>query len=242
MRPRHVAIDVHAQNAVQIDGQTELIAHLGYPTESFKAPMIYNPYFERAGINAVVVPMGVPGRRLSAGPAQLCSRWTNIRGALVTMPHKVSDGRPARRGHADREASRAPATRSGAAPTAGSLGDMFDGEGFVRGVAAQGPASCAGARALVVGSGGVGSAIAASLAGAGVAEHRAVRRQAGRGRGVWRERLRTHYPALDVATGRNDPGGLRPGRQRDAAGHERRRPAADGRDRASRRAPSSAKS
>ena len=29
-----------------ITGNTRLIAHLGYPTGSFKAPMIYNPYFE----------------------------------------------------------------------------------------------------------------------------------------------------------------------------------------------------
>ena len=41
-----------------IDGTTKLIAHIGYPTESFKSPMIYNPYFEKHGINAVVVPMG----------------------------------------------------------------------------------------------------------------------------------------------------------------------------------------
>ena len=42
-----------------ITGRTTIIAHLGFPTESFKAPMIYNPYFERADIDAVVVPMGV---------------------------------------------------------------------------------------------------------------------------------------------------------------------------------------
>ena len=41
-----------------ISGKTKLIAHLGYPTESFKAPMIYNPYFEKYGIDSVVVPMG----------------------------------------------------------------------------------------------------------------------------------------------------------------------------------------
>ena len=35
---------------MQIDGHTEIIAHLGYPTHSFKAPMIYNPYFEAEGI------------------------------------------------------------------------------------------------------------------------------------------------------------------------------------------------
>jgi shikimate dehydrogenase len=42
-----------------ISGRTTLIAHVGYPTESFKAPLIYNPWFECKGIDAVVVPMGV---------------------------------------------------------------------------------------------------------------------------------------------------------------------------------------
>jgi shikimate dehydrogenase len=42
-----------------ISGRTPLIAHIGYPTETFKAPLIYNPFFEKAGIDAVVVPMGV---------------------------------------------------------------------------------------------------------------------------------------------------------------------------------------
>ena len=39
-----------------ITGRTRVIAHLGYPTESFKAPMIYNPWFEMKGIEVVVVP------------------------------------------------------------------------------------------------------------------------------------------------------------------------------------------
>ena len=72
-----------------ISGKTTLIAHLGYPTESFKAPLIYNPWFESRGIDAVVVPMGV---RADDYPTVLRSlfRLTNIRGALVTMPHKVT--------------------------------------------------------------------------------------------------------------------------------------------------------
>ncbi len=42
-----------------ISGKTTLIAHIGYPTEAFKAPLIYNPWFEKRGFDAVVVPMGV---------------------------------------------------------------------------------------------------------------------------------------------------------------------------------------
>ena len=42
-----------------ISGTTTLIAHLGYPTYTFKSPLIYNPWFEKTGVDAVVVPMGV---------------------------------------------------------------------------------------------------------------------------------------------------------------------------------------
>jgi shikimate dehydrogenase len=186
-----------------ISGKTTLIAHLGYPTDAFKAPMIYNPWFEHAGIDAVVVPMGVRAEDYEAFLPRLF-RLTNIRGALVTMPHKVTTV-----GLLDE-----------ATPTvliAGScnaivrradgslLGDMFDGEGFVRGVRRKGRA-LVGARALVVGSGGVGSAIAASLAAAGVAGLGLFDVDAGVAAAL-EMRLTRHYPRLRVITGSNDPGG-----------------------------------
>src|SRR5262245_16385172 len=148
-----------------ISGKTTLIAHLGYPTHSFKAPLIYNPWFDHTGIDAVVVPMGV---KADDYPEFLrcLFKLTNIRGALVTMPHKVTTTRlvdeitPTAQvaGAANAILLRADGTL---------LGDQFDGAGFVRGVERKG-FPLAGRRALVVGSGGVGSAIAASLAGAGV--------------------------------------------------------------------------
>ena len=72
-----------------IRGTTALIAHIGYPTHTFKSPMIYNPYFEQENIDAVVVPMGCEADHY---PAFLKSVFTltNIRGALITMPHKVA--------------------------------------------------------------------------------------------------------------------------------------------------------
>ena len=75
-----------------ISGKTTVIAHIGYPTEAFKAPLIYNPWFEKRGIDAVLVPMGV---KVEDYPAVVMSlfKLTNIRGALVTMPHKVTTGR-----------------------------------------------------------------------------------------------------------------------------------------------------
>lgn len=186
-----------------IRGTTALIAHIGYPTAAFKAPMIYNPYFEQAGVDAVVMPMGV---RAEDYPQVLKSlfRLTNIRGALITMPHKVST--------AALLDEVTPAVRIAGSCNAilrrddGSLlGDMFDGAGFVRGAQRKG-CNLEGASALVVGSGGVGSAIAASLAAAGVAQIALFDTNAASAQALG-ERLRKHYPRLEVRTGSNDPAG-----------------------------------
>jgi shikimate dehydrogenase len=88
----------------------------------------------------------------------------------------------------------------------GSLaGDMFDGTGFVRGLARKGFAM-RGARCLVVGAGGVGSAIAAALAAEGAAAIALndVRAEAA---DALAARVRTHYPALDARPGSGDPAG-----------------------------------
>ena len=187
-----------------INGDTEIIAHIGFPTHAFKAPMIYNPWFEKAGVNAIVVPMGC---QTPDYPVFLRSlfKLSNIRGALITMPHKVHTV-----GLVDEllpSAAIAGACNAVRLGADGQLqGDMFDGDGFVRGVLRKGMAM-QGARALVVGSGGVGSAIAASLAAAGVASLSVFDVQAASADGL-ADRLRQHYPAIDVSTGSNDPAGF----------------------------------
>jgi shikimate dehydrogenase len=134
----------------------------------------------------------------------LLFRMSNIRGALVTMPHKVVTCELV-------DELTPTATVAGAANAVlvredGSLvGDQFDGAGFVRGVERKGFA-LAGTKVLVVGNGGVGSPIAASLAAAGVA-----------GMGLFDPnqdasdalagRLAEQYPALELATGSKDPEG-----------------------------------
>jgi shikimate dehydrogenase len=187
-----------------ISGKTTLIAHLGYPTEAFKAPMIYNPWFEQQGIDAVVVPMGVRPEDYAATLPQLF-RLSNLRGALVTMPHKVTTLSLV--DEATPTARIAGACNAVLRRADGSLlGDQFDGAGFVRGVQRKG-LRLAGARALVSGSGGVGSAIAASLAAAGVAEL-ALFDNAAAASEALAGRLREHYPALLLRTGSNDPAGF----------------------------------
>ncbi len=188
---------------VTLDGHTKLIAHVGYPTSSFKAPMIYNPWFESLGFNAVVVPMGVRAEDFDAAfPA--ITRFTNFHGALITMPHKVSVVEKL-------DAVSVAVKIAGSCnavlrrPDGRLVGDMFDGEGFLRGMKRKGVA-VEGRSALVVGSGGVGSAIAAALAGGGLARIGLFDLDAGAMEGL-AERLRAHYPALRVETGSNDPAG-----------------------------------
>lgn len=186
-----------------ISGKTTLIAHLGYPTEAFKAPMIYNPWFDKQGIDAVVVPMGVKPEDYAATLPQVF-RFSNLRGALVTMPHKVTtmglvdEVTPTARiaGACNAILKRADGTL---------LGDQFDGAGFVRGVERKGRLF-KGTRVLVSGTGGVGSAIAASIAAAGAAELMLFDMSDASAEAL-AARLREHYPQMKVSTGSKDPAG-----------------------------------
>ena len=186
-----------------ISGKSTLIAHIGYPTESFKASYIYNPWFDRRGIDAVVVAMGV---KADDYPEVLKAvfKLTNIRGALVTMPHKVTT--------VDLVDECTTTVRIAGScnailkrPDGTLLGDMFDGTGFARGLRRKGFVFD-GAKCLVVGTGGVGSAIAASLAADGVAAITLCDVNAESAEGL-ATRLRTYYPRLDVRVGSSDPAG-----------------------------------
>src|SRR5215471_3718155 len=186
-----------------IDGKTKLIAHIGWPTESFKAPMIYNPFFEKRKINAVVVPMGCKGENY-AEFLKLLFKLTNIHGALITMPHKITTLQLVDETSVSAKiAGACNAVRIG--PSGALIGDMFDGEGFVRGVLKKGR-TLTGVKVLVSGCGGVGSAIAASMAKAGVAKL-GLYDAFPKSMNELAERLKAHYPKLEVATGFADPAG-----------------------------------
>ncbi|MEO5699985.1 MAG: shikimate dehydrogenase, partial [Casimicrobiaceae bacterium] len=186
-----------------ITGTTRLIAHVGYPTEAFKAPLIYNPWFAQQGIDAVVVPMGITAE---AYPEVLPAlfRLTNIHGALVTMPHKVTT--------MDMLDEVTTAVRVAGAcnailrqPDGTLLGDMFDGAGFTRGLRRKGFA-LAGTRCLVVGTGGVGCAIAASLAEEQVSVITLADLDTGSALAL-AARLHAHHPQVVTTVAGNDPTG-----------------------------------
>lgn len=184
-----------------IRGTTSLIAHLGFPTHTFKSPMIYNPYFARAGVDTVVVPMACRPAHY-ANFLRAVFSLDNICGALITMPHKIST--VALLDEASPSVRIAGACNAVKRSADGRLvGDMFDGEGFVRGMRRKG-GSPQGARVLIVGCGGVGSAIAASLAAAGAAAIDLYDTQPGAAQAL-AGRLEEHYPDLALRTDSNDP-------------------------------------
>ena len=166
--------------------------------------MIYNPWFEKAGVNVVVVPMACKGTDYTDFLRAVFS-LSNVRGALITMPHKVVT-----MGMIDvvsPTASIAGACNAVRLNDQGQLqGDMFDGEGFVRGLLRKG-VMLKGAKALVVGSGGVGCAIAASMAAGGVAELGVFDVNTASSHSL-ATRLSNHYPTLKVNTASNDPAGF----------------------------------
>ncbi len=186
-----------------ISGNTTLIAHLGYPTHTFKSPLICNPWFDKNAIDAVVVPMGVKAEEYPEFLKYLF-KLTNIRGALVTMPHKVTTTRLV--DELTPTAQIAGAANAVRLRDDGTLiGDQFDGAGFVRGVERSG-FPLAGKRALVVGNGGVGSAIAASLAAAGVAALGLFDPVKESSESL-AARIDEHYPQIRIDTGSSDPQG-----------------------------------
>ena len=186
-----------------LSGKTTLIAHIGYPTEAFKAPLIYNPWFEKHGIDAMVVPMGVKAEDYPVSLRQIF-KFSNVHGALVTMPHKVTTMSLA--DDASITARIAGAANALLKRVDGTLlADQFDGAGYARGVARKG-FKTKGSRILIVGTGGVGSPIAASLAADGAASISLFDLNTASAEGL-ASRLKQYYPDMEVNVTSNDPAG-----------------------------------
>ena len=119
-----------------ISGTTALVAHMGYPTHTFKSSLICNPWFEKNGVDAVVVPMGIKAEDYPDFFRSVFT-LTNIRGALITMPHKVTTMELV--DEISPSAQTPGATNAVLRREDGSLlADQFDGAGFVRGVLGKG--------------------------------------------------------------------------------------------------------
>jgi shikimate dehydrogenase len=186
-----------------IDGATRLYGIVGDPIAQVRSPQVFTERFAALGANAILVPVHIREPQFEAVfPALL--DVANLDGLLVTVPFKVRALRyAARTGQAAGIIGAVNALRREA--DGSWIGEMFDGEGFVRALEAKG-ASARGRHVLQFGAGGAGSAIACALSQAGAARIDLVDPLAERARAL-AARLRAAFPSCEytVASGRAGP-------------------------------------
>ncbi|MBR8030092.1 shikimate dehydrogenase [Burkholderia cenocepacia] len=152
---------------ISISGNTRILGIVGDPVAQTRAPQVWTELFAANHIDAVCVPFHVHRHEL----ASFCNGYSAIRnlvGLIVTVPHKtevmalVNNLTPRAKEVGAVNLVRWDQDRK-------SVGDIVDGIGFVNGLVASGH-SLVGKRALLVGAGGAGSAIAFAMKDAGIAE------------------------------------------------------------------------
>lgn len=186
-----------------ITGATRFLAILGDPIAHARAPGLVNDALAARGADAVLVPVHVAAADLARVVDGLRAT-PSFAGGVVTMPHKetilplLDDVTPAARQVGACNTIRRTADGR-------LVGTMFDGEGFVAGLAAAGHA-VRGRRVFLAGAGGAAAAIAFALGGHGAARLTLHNRSAPRAAAL-ADRVRAACPGLDVAVGGPDPAG-----------------------------------
>lgn len=151
----------------ELSGATRLYPIVGDPIAQVKSPAGVTHGLRERGVDGVCVPAHVPPADLAAFVDGL-GRARNVDGLIVTVPHKFA-------AHALCATTTPRARLLGAVNVMRRNGDgswhgeMLDGLAFVR-AGTEGGARPDGARALLVGAGGAGSAIGLALLEAGVRE------------------------------------------------------------------------
>jgi shikimate dehydrogenase len=148
-------------------GATRIYPVVGNPIVQVKAPYGVTQAFEARGVDALCLPMQVAAEDFRAFIATIRA-VKNCDGIIVTVPHKLTAFEIC-----DTVSERARFLRTvntiRRAADGRLHGDMFDGLGFVAACQTNGFAF-KGARALLIGAGGAGTAMAHAIAMAGVAE------------------------------------------------------------------------
>jgi shikimate dehydrogenase len=151
----------------QLNGASRLHFIVGDPIAQVKSPGGVTQAFAERGRNALCVPAHVVPAHLAEWLAGV-SLAQNVDGIIVTVPHKF----------ASTDLCATTSERAAFLHTVNTMrrnadgswhGDMFDGLGFVGAMADEG-CEPGGKKALLVGAGGAGSAIAHALVMAGVSE------------------------------------------------------------------------
>ena len=148
-----------------IQGSTELIAIVGSPVAQVKSPENFNRWFANQQQNVAMLAIDLAPNALQ-NFIETLRGWQNLRGCVVTVPYKqLLAGRLD--GLSERSAALGSVNVIRRENDGRLVGDIVDGEGFLSAARQQG-FNPHDKKTLVIGTGGVGSAIAYSLCQAGV--------------------------------------------------------------------------
>lgn len=155
------------QGAINLNGRTRLFPLLGDPIIYARSPDWLSRRMAERGMNMISLPLETPEGALDAVIAGLTAA-TNVDGFSLTMPHKITGYKYCA---TVSETSRMLGVVSAARRNKdGSWhGHTTDGEAFLKAQLDSG-AKVEGARVLVLGCGGAGSAIAIAMLNSGAKE------------------------------------------------------------------------
>ena len=152
---------------LSISGKTKIFGCISDPIEHVRAPSVFNPLFEKHGIDAVMVPLHISSKNLHNVISSL-KAMPNFGGMAITLPHKLPIMELC--DEIGKQGQLVGAVNFAAFDDNRRLiGDNCDGTGFVNGMLGAGY-SVANKRVLMIGAGGAARAIAFSLADSGVAQ------------------------------------------------------------------------
>jgi shikimate dehydrogenase len=176
-------------------GRTALLALIADPVVQARTPALANAALAARGVDAALLPMQVPDGALAPVIDGL-RRIGNFKGAVVSMPHKVTVASLV-------DALTPEARQAGAcnairrAPDARLEGTTLDGEGFVAGLRGAGH-EVRGRRIFMVGAGGAAAAIAFALAKHGAGGLTIANRTRSKAE-VLAARVRAAHPSVEIA-------------------------------------------
>jgi shikimate dehydrogenase len=116
---------------------TKLFGIIGDPIEQVRSPEVFNRLFKERGVDAFIAPMLVSPENFEAAVAGLRA-VDNVARLIVTLPHKTAAARLMKSG--SKRSTLAQAANCLRPYADGWEGDLFDGEGFVLGIEAEGRA------------------------------------------------------------------------------------------------------
>ncbi len=174
-----------------ITGRTRVYALLGHPVRHTLSPAMHNELFRRLGVDAVYVALEV--RPEAAGDVASAIRTLGLAGCNLTVPFKerVLPGLD----ELSESAACAGAVNVVIQEHGRLVGHNTDGEGYLRALREELAVEVAGRECAILGAGGTGRAVAAALAGAGVASITWLNRTEGRGRAAV-EALAPRFPGV----------------------------------------------